>query len=825
MYKALIFLISKFLLSYSVAISKFSINLTRNDEPRLRQYHSGVVFQTWNQTLMNNLCPIYECGPLCNTIDSSCSVPTGTYPTYQTIIYPSSTDHFVNFSSNTKCSNECCNGSEKCYRVINKNGDNMTIASEDVLVIFAGKLYNYNLSQIDESCYWSLPLTNCNEMLDNDLWFYFIDRDVWSKVEPSSNPLNQTLLPSKRYGHKSVLISRELNESYSNYSTLVIRKYLYVYGGLSLDCNGACSDLWVYEIPWAAQRYYPQPNNSYGYWNRGNHWTNLNSQINGIGPGRRAFHSMVTDEANNYIYLFGGVYNYNGDYSYSNDLWRFSIQDLTWRKLDYYGISSIMRQVKLWDGSSNSAEINVYDDIFDTDTINFDIVSNKSYNNCYIGSMAIPNCRAYATLSIDSNNNIYILGGSSEGNLYMNDIWKISISSSISTSISASMYTSISNSISTPLSSPMYYYITPNIYLNDINDIAIPNFMYPNGVSSATATFYESQNPNFLFLYGGYNEIGTTSDLWVWNYNTNLWHNHTDVFKVTIDLQTNTSFTMPQLKGHVFLSTTKGFIIHGGVSYTYVNNTNLTTGFNIYCNGIYTYYNLNPSGFNRINNTIYRELAFIMSNGNPCFKESPSDTSYPDTLYPLYNIDYFTYYKDDSCGYPISQTSYGSCYFGYYYCDNGFYGDMCENVICPNSYCINNYDTMGKPQCEFCSKHGVCKNGICICDDGYTGDNCSIVDCMNQCSGLEAGVCITQFIQNQCRCNISNFRGYDDCSIVFCLNDCGDNGVCQNGICSCNAGFNGTDCSVFNISLLDYAGKMIFYMVGYMFYVGVLLNL
>ena len=731
---------------------------------------------------MDNTCPSSKCGPFCNNTDiTTCTVPSLTNPVYSSKINPGSTPNYTIL--NLKCPNECCSN-EYCFRALNKNGDDLTTPSEEVLLIFGGKVLNSFTK--NPSCYWSFPIQLCDETPSNDLWFFFINRQKWSLIEPGPNPLNSSALPPKRYGHQSVLVERAVLENDTN--TTVLRKYLYVYGGICVDIGGACDDLWAYEIPWASQRYYPQP--SSGFWNRGNHWTKISG---GMGPGARGFHSMTVDANFLYIYLFGGVYQNGSDFSYSNDLWQFSIANNTWQKLSLCVISAIQRSVKFWDGISNSTSVSI-NDIYTTDSISYSTVSQNSFQNCYSGTVNIPSCRGFSSLTIDKNGDLYIFGGVQDkaNNLtYLHDIWIIK-----------------------SRGADCAFETTPNIFIKDINDLTYETLTYPQGLGAMSGVYF--QDFNYLFEYGGFNENGTTNKLWLWLRDSRLWHDHSDNFQYFYDVNLNTTYQIQDLKGHILVKTANGLIIHGGVSYNPVPADNLTaftlnfvTNFPMNCQTLFNNYQVNRQNIQTINQTIYRELAFQKSLGNPCFKESPSLAQFPDANYPDYSNNLYFY---NSCNETID-SSQGQCYFGQYYCTDGWYGDKCENPMCPNSICFKDTSIFATPLCEFCSKHGQCVNGVCNCDQGYTGENCSIVDCQNNCSG-DAGNCITQFVQNQCRCRIDQKRGYDDCSILFCLNDCGNNGKCIAGECFCygssngNGGFNGTDCSVYNISLLDFGERI-----------------
>jgi hypothetical protein len=60
--------------------------------------------------------------------------------------------------------------------------------------------------------------------------------------------------PQGRYGHSAVLVVIDANKDPNQLK----RQFMYVFGGMGKGClNGLCSDMWKYEIPWAAQAYWP----------------------------------------------------------------------------------------------------------------------------------------------------------------------------------------------------------------------------------------------------------------------------------------------------------------------------------------------------------------------------------------------------------------------------------------------------------------------------------------------------------------------------------------------------------------------------------------
>jgi hypothetical protein len=66
------------------------------------------------------------------------------------------------------------------------------------------------------------------------------------------------------------------------------RKYMYIFGGFSFECNTACYDLWRYEISYTPLIMAPVAD----WINAGNHWELLQNDAL-YGPGKRFKVSMV----------------------------------------------------------------------------------------------------------------------------------------------------------------------------------------------------------------------------------------------------------------------------------------------------------------------------------------------------------------------------------------------------------------------------------------------------------------------------------------------------------------------------------------------------
>jgi len=163
----------------------------------------------------------------------------------------------------------------------------------------------------------------------------------------------------------------------------------------------------------------------------------------------------------------------------------------------------------------------------------------------------------------------------------------------------------------------------------------------------------------------------------------------------------------------------------------------------------------------------------------------------------------------DIKGCPSDCNNHGSCIQGICACDSAFFGNACENKRCPKD----------------CSKNGFCDSGECHCFHGFEGASCdkvtrmappaatantmldkaplpdnsnlgSIVDearkiappsCPQDCN--QRGRCE---VDGSCSC-IANYTGLA-CE-NNCPNSCGGRGECSGGMCVCDYGYGGVDCS------------------------------
>ena len=87
-----------------------------------------------------------------------------------------------------------------------------------------------------------------------------------------------------------------------------------------------------------------------------------------------------------------------------------------------------------------------------------------------------------------------------------------------------------------------------------------------------------------------------------------------------------------------------------------------------------------------------------------------------------------------------------------------------------------------------CSGHGVWALGRCFCEPGFAGESCEdVIGCASDCSGN--GVCL----HGQCFCE-PGFAGESCEDVIGCADGCNDRGLCLYGQCFCQPGYTGAAC-------------------------------
>ena len=232
------------------------------------------------------------------------------------------TDSFDN--THYDCPDNCCEvENENCYRTRDVTGYEIE-PDEEIMLVFGGMTVRnktdadgnllFDTCETDgETMESRTPgLRTCGQEFLNELWRYHIKRDVWTPIKPDYNRLEYSsfIQPVARYEHSAAYVEVTSQDSSTN-NQILIRKFMYIYGGFSFECTTACYDLWRYEIPYGPQRFYPQPYSSSQWWNRGNHWTLMKKELVNT-PGPRWRHKMVTDYNMENLFLFGGIVTNDG---------------------------------------------------------------------------------------------------------------------------------------------------------------------------------------------------------------------------------------------------------------------------------------------------------------------------------------------------------------------------------------------------------------------------------------------------------------------------------------------------------------------------------
>jgi hypothetical protein len=193
-----------------------------------------------------------------------------------------------------------------------------------------------------------------------------------------------------------------------------------------------------------------------------------------------------------------------------------------------------------------------------------------------------------------------------------------------------------------------------------------------------------------------------------------------------------------------------------------------------------------PADFGVINNTTTSCPSDCCGHGNCVFPPPDANVTapycqcYPGFLPPDCGDSDANFTRNRSCC--PQGCVYGDCIGDACYCNPGWGGSRCDQQTCPND----------------CSGHGTCYYGTCYCDLGWQGTDCSsqVISCPNDCSFR--GVCGGDGI---CQCN-PGATG-DDCSLpqgTNCPAGCNGNGHCiaqpTGDRCLCKPGFGALDCSI-----------------------------
>lgn len=757
--------------------------------PLLHFGHTAIVYETFTTRDLHNMCPGNKCGPYCLTTSSDCYImdknDAGTLvtrdPTDGTLggrgDLPVQGGLSTGLDITSKdCPDKCCSApNENCYRIRDSVGQVVEV-DEEIMLVFGGKTIRnkkdtngnllYDVCEDHPSDSRPDKWKSCGEELLNELWRYHILRDTWSYIKPDYNRLvySRYTSPSSRYDHAASYVEIENIESGSN-NQKVKRKYMYIYGGFSFDCTTACKDLWRYEIPYAPQRFYPEPKQTSQWWNRGNHWElKKNDTVN--SPGNRWKHKMISDYTMENLFLFGGiVVSQASGNEYMNDMWKYYIFADKWEEIIPFGINAASRKVNLWNG--------LFEDVpVDTSELKKDdVITFLPHYEHQTLPVEIPPARAGHTMTLLGNPAYYILifGG----------FYKATVVEDGST-----------NYIHKVLDDMWSY----SIYSQKWQEVFVNSLVNPT--ERQNAQMVTAKIDRLAIMFGGHYSDNSMNDMWYYNIYTNIWQE----FKY----QTDGDFVIPpKLKDFSFVSAKIGLVIYGGVTWTPTDLTKVDedqarrSKFENDCQAIAT-----AKGLTLADANSPAWIAAYASTGNACF------APYIDTVRSLaINKDAF-FFPSAECKDPANPAmancnGVGVCSYGRCTCKVNFYGKYCQNPRCPGSLCYIDIDTTEQIECFHCSGRGDCNNGVCTCHQGYVGSDCATRDCQENCSGNDHGTCTLLFPQAQCDCNEENHYGGEKCEVQFCLNDCGTFGKCESGQCSCDAKYYGEDCTVYGYDVSE----------------------
>lgn len=749
--------------------------------PLPRRAASGVIYKTWNKTDIDNLCPGFECGPFCNTTDPSCYVEYAIPKSISDVtlggrdlLTPSGTTDSDGMLNETYCPPNCCQ-SENCRRYRDIEGSPVP-ENHEILLVFGGSVLRnvtvngvslFNFCNPDtvtqaEALYGLALSQSCGVELHNEIWRYDITDNTWTYVEPTYPPtLANYSFPFPRHSHAAVLV--EVIRYDPSVATQVLQKFMYVYGGFALECRDACDDMWKFEIPWAAQEYYPRPIG--GFWNRGGYWEQI---INEYSPGRRMRHSMVVSNDFSKIFLFGGL----GENNLYGDIWRFEVSSNVWEKLIPYGISSVVRKVTTWNGTIYDLQVNISDK-----RVNDTVTYSKT------GSLPTPRSSASLLYFNSTTDYLFLFGGLgmrerlfSLGNasVALDDFWVFSLASQKWTQV--------------------YSETTGPSARFDANIMVI---------------FTQQLDSYRLLIYGGRKSDIVFNDFWVYNTETSHWFNWTEM------LSSGPIYPSGRYKG-ILAKTQEGLIIYSG---SYTSQTNLSASDNT-TEDYLTYVTACQEILNQYSVSIYdigteafaeKQAELYNLTESDCFlRNTPTPTFTGDIEYLqgiwLFNLEHC---EADCSG-------HGFCEFGTCYCDTGYFGVLCQYFTCPGTFCIYDGEFFSGSTCIHCSGYGECNNGTCNCTAGYSGTDCSMQTCADDCNFN--GECMQFYPVSQCDCQ-GKFGG-DTCAVVLCLNNCNEpHGTCNltTGDCECGTGYYGIDCSVVGFSFGNFLKVLGICLASYLF--------
>lgn len=609
---------------------------------------------------------------------------------------------------------------------------------------------------------------------------------------------NEWPWPSQRFRHTSVLNP--------------IDNELIIFGGFSGKCVDYCNDLWRLNLL--------AINDSK------NAWTQVikpNSTAPNDDPAtageRWHHHSWFSHDATNnhsYLYIYGG----HRHQQFLDDLLQFDLTTQTWRVVNNTVFNNNTNQTEYQETPPTrmASAFAVATDLNNT---------NYCQNRIYVhGGYHAPN-RLYSNYS----------GLFPKWQTYwLRDLWYIDIDDTTNVNVPRVKYSNLSFSALIEID-PI-----PDEILTELNRwYAIP-FPRSNHKLFYCSKDYLNLNLNassggvtddLILLFGGYISHQFMNDMWRFNLTSQRWTRHYPPKIWNID---TSSYYINHEMFNITNTTMHGFTIDQLLSLANKTGraTNITSIYKLVTQSYEIYAidsNITKENYIMEPRSDF-DITYVPSlNSLILFGGVGSDRTYfdydkgYDTHHVYFNDTWIMRFDEclgptlDSVSDPCNKANnQGRCMLQYCFCESGYWGNACQNIMCPSSSCTYDEHTW-LPTCQFCSNNGICDaSGTCHCVDGYKGNGCEQLDCLNDCVDQDHGICTELAYGNvQCVCNNTNaFNGYggDDCSDIKCPRDCFGRGTCDlnTGTCTCNpaneAGrkYKLPDCA---ITILESGGNMI----------------
>ena len=799
-----------------------------NIAPSTRYQHSAIVYKSWNfqRDVLGHpyLCNLGQgntgCTETCLT-DPSCFGASnwsyyflnnaGAYLWGNTkeFAFDDGLEHPFTDAHSSTCPPACCGERRICMRTRDDMGRQVPFDRSYMLVYGGRTRQKKSVNGLD--VYLKCPevlksgavgdqtYASCLEYQSEELWRYDISGNVWELLKPRA--ADGSSFPSGRFGHAAALVVIDA----ANDLQQTRRQYMFVLGGFSTDCaGGLCNDLWRYEIPWAAQAFWPANSQTLGNWNRGNVWTRMKDcPIGGLYR-----HTMVSTNAGTQLLVYGG----QQAGQYSNQLLIYTLSSNSWEIKQAQGYPYFTRSVVDYFGVTKTKTVSDLSQLDDTQS---------SMDS--LGPLMVGTAGGQVPLDRADQCSLMLTGADAgEAMLLMNGF---------------RTYASPYPKSNAPYPNYPYYLekdmwkynVSANyweqVFVNKQSD-------YPSDRKGAAAVLIPRQTggDDTLLLFGGNKADTLMGDFWTMDVQRapreeRMWRR--------IDKKWNG--TMPnQVTYHsmVYDSTTEQVVIFGGLRWNQADltetdalvdddrrcqmaavNVGVTScsdeevtlggyssatacalakaqdGISTRCNEALD----NSTGVYCCNVNL-AQVATLADLSNACLAECVAESFTPE--FSAYFGEGLWVMSPKSCANDCSG-DHGVCELSVCKCRPGWTGTDCSLRQCPGTFCY--FDSVSWDQhCVECSSNGLCEgDGSCTCNDGWTGTDCSMTQCPgNGCS--DKGTCLSenQFPINQCVCE--DGRGGYDCSKQLCLNSCSNQGNCTvNGTCACQDGFYGDDCSVY----------------------------